>query len=58
MFFGGYMHDMRVGGFIVSTACEGPSCEICATDPAAKKRANDFKREHYGRKSDCVLPSV
>jgi hypothetical protein len=49
MIFDGYVHDMKVGGFIVSTACEGPSSEICATDPAAKARADAFKAEHYGR---------
>jgi hypothetical protein len=50
MFFDGYIHDKRIGGMIVSFACEGPSCEICATDPAAKARADAFKAEVYGRK--------
>ena len=53
MFFDGYVHDMRGPmGAILSVCCEGPSCDICATDPAAKARADAFKAEHYGRKRE------
>ena len=38
-----YMHDTLIPGIgaIVSTACEGPECLICAGDPAAAKRAGN-----------------
>lgn len=37
-----YMHDVRLGnGTIVSTACTGADCEVCARDPAAAKRADN-----------------
>lgn len=46
-----YMHDMRVGGFLVSTTCEGPECTICAGDPAAAKRADNphFPHEDHDK---------
>lgn len=41
-YFAGYVHDVRGAfGIIISTCCEGPDCEICATDVEAAKRANN-----------------
>ena len=38
-----YMHDTLVPGIgaIVSTACTGATCLVCAGDPAAAKRAEN-----------------
>jgi hypothetical protein len=41
-YFAGYVHDARGPlGSIISTCCEGPDCEICATDPEAAQRAGN-----------------
>jgi hypothetical protein len=41
-----YMHDIRMGGAIISITCEGSACELCAADPAAAKRANNQHFPH------------
>lgn len=44
-YFAGYIHDMPGPlGSIISVSCEGPECDICLMDPAAKKRADAHRR--------------